>query len=171
MVARGDRLRADDLAIGVHCDSIAVAEIDHPAARRPREGMRVAVACDVAEADDLASIVQCVSFADSAPQSAEIDRYEGSFCRLHAPGVRGQEYREQDEHSTSRPRDLETGSRIAHGDTSYIRWEQAKRLVLRRTAQPFSCQGLAERGRSAVSSMSLAALVEENYRFEDLGVK
>src|SRR5438876_1259926 len=114
----GNPAVTNDLAAGVDCYGFAIgaaerAELDHPARRRPREGMGPAADSSVTEADDLATIVQCEGVADI----------------------------------------------------------QAKRLVSRRTARPFSGQCLVESGRYAVSSMSLAALVEENYQFEDLGVK
>src|SRR5438552_13107084 len=75
--------RSDDLAVGVHCRGRAGAtegaEIDHPACRRPGEGM--GTACDGAPADDLASIVQCESYALSEnaqpPEGAEIDHPAG----------------------------------------------------------------------------------------------
>src|SRR5439155_40028 len=71
--------RSDDLAVGVHCRGRAGAtegaEIDHPACRRPGEGM--GTACDGAPADDLSSIVQCESYPPSEnaqpPEGTETD--------------------------------------------------------------------------------------------------
>src|SRR2546423_765292 len=69
---------ADDLAAGVQREGEAVsaaegAEIDHPASRRPREGMKTKVAGGITRADDLATVVHCEGSGGAASEGAEID--------------------------------------------------------------------------------------------------
>src|SRR5439155_19237039 len=71
-------LEADDLAAGVHCESEAVraaesAEIDHPAGRRPREGMKTKIASGSTPADDLATVVHREGSGGPAAEGARID--------------------------------------------------------------------------------------------------
>src|SRR5437879_13511582 len=86
--------RSDDLAVGVHCRGRAGAtegaEIDHPACRRPGEGM--GTACRGALAADESSTVVCercaVSEATEGPEIDEIDRASGrrrSACMIRKP--------------------------------------------------------------------------------------
>ena len=118
LAAGVDRPRRTGPAGGVAKGAAEAAEVDHSAYRRPQKRVGRAAAGDgLPTAGDLAAVVDRMGYAASAAKGVEIDRDEGSFCRVRASGVRGQEDREQDEHSTSRPRDPEAHSRDGLGSS------------------------------------------------------
>src|SRR5438552_18169773 len=82
--------RSDDLAVGVHCRGRAGAtegaEIDHPACRRPGEGM--GTACGGDPGDDEVSIVQCEGYAASeTAQPPEVDEIDDDVGRRRGDGM------------------------------------------------------------------------------------
>ena len=112
-----------DLAAGVdrRGDGLAAAEgaeVAHPACPRPRERMVEVEIGDITVTDDLAAGVdrrrpaRCLERSGRAsPEGTEINWNEGPVCRVRVSGMRGHEYREQDEHSTPRPPDTNPRSR------------------------------------------------------------
>src|SRR2546421_329483 len=84
-----DITRAGDVAVGVHCGGLAVgaaesAEIDHPAGRRPREGMKTKIASGIAPADDLATVVHREGSGGPAAEGARIGH---PTCRRPGEGM------------------------------------------------------------------------------------
>src|SRR5438445_640144 len=57
----------------IHPPAAESAEIDHPAGRRPREGMKIKIASGITPADDLATVVHGHGPAVEATEGAEID--------------------------------------------------------------------------------------------------
>src|SRR5438094_894878 len=140
--AAGDGLaEADDLAAGIDPVGLAPAaaegaEVDRPAGRGPQKRMESAASGGLAEADDLAAVVDRVGEASAAAEEgAEVDWNEGSVRCVRASGVRGQEYREQDEHSTSRARAREARSRAGSGaSVDHVEYEAGESLSRRCSA-------------------------------------
>ena len=112
---------ADDLAVSVdgHGDAIAAegAEIDHPACRRPREGMSRTIT-ETTPPDDLAVGVRCPSCAVGAAEGAEIDHP----ARL----------RPQKRTAVARTDDLAAGIHIRGGALA-----AAERAEINRNERPF----------------------------------
>ena len=102
--------RPDNLAAVAHRHGEARAaaegaEVDHPPRLRPRERMGRVEIGDVARTNDLAFAAhrRCParrreSSSRAAPESTEIDRYEGAWCHVCACRVRGEKDRQQDKH-------------------------------------------------------------------------
>src|SRR5436309_2710686 len=139
--AGGGVTAADDLAAAVdrlaHAEAAAEdAETDRPAGRGPQKRMESAASGGLAEADDLAAVVDRVGEASAAAEEgAEVDWNEGSVRCVRASGVRGQEYREQDEHSTSRARAREARSRAGSGaSVDHVEYEAGESLSRRCSA-------------------------------------